>query len=269
VWGHRPDKPVGVYSVSEPKPGAGKVVVDSQTQLMWHQASAPTTKVWVDAKTFCEQSPLAGFDDWRLPSNEELESLVDYSMAPPGPTIDQGMFPGTMQNYYWSANLYTGAFVWNVDFNSGTVNSYNYTSSKVETRCVRGNNVFVAPVGRYIVSADGEVATDSRTKLEWQRKAVAGKKGWVNAKAYCDGLVLSSKSDWRLPWVRELSSIVDKKKKPCIDLSAFPSTLATFFWSASLRAGGSSYAWRVDFASCAVQGADIFIPYEVRCVRGS
>ena len=37
MWGNRPDKPVGVYSVKEPVVGAGKVVQDGQTELLWQQ----------------------------------------------------------------------------------------------------------------------------------------------------------------------------------------------------------------------------------------
>ena len=82
--------------------------------------------------------------------------------------------------------------------------------------------------------------------------------------------MLSGKSDWRLPWVRELSSIVDKKESnPSIDTDSFPNTPAAYFWSASLRAGSSSNAWYVNFYYGSVYNVDISDPYEVRCVRGS
>ncbi len=127
-----------------------------------------------------------------------------------------------------------------------------------------------AATGRYVVSGDGEVVTDTRTKLEWQRKVVAGEKNWNDAKTYCDALVLSGNSDWRLPWVRELSSIVDKKEAaPSIDKEAFPNTAAANFWSASLSAGSSSDAWYVDFNLGSVGYNVISNPYGVRCVRGS
>ena len=126
-----------------------------------------------------------------------------------------------------------------------------------------------AATGRFLVSGDGEVVTDTRTKLEWQRNVVAGKNTWNDAKTYCDALVLSGKSDWRLPWVRELSSIVDKKESnPSIDTDAFPNTPA-YFWSASLRAGSSSNAWYVVFTVGYVNNGGVSYALEVRCVRGS
>jgi hypothetical protein len=38
---------------------------------------------------------LCGHTDWRMPAREDLRSLVDHSVAYPGPTIDQAYFPNT------------------------------------------------------------------------------------------------------------------------------------------------------------------------------
>ena len=140
VWGNRPDKPVGVYAVSEPVSGAGKVVVDSQTKLMWQQATAPNTMTWQNAKDYCEALSYAGFKDWRLPSSVELETMVDYSIAPPEPTIDQSAFPGTKQTAHWSASLRAGSSsgAWGVNFYYGYVFSYVISNSS-GVRCVRGS----------------------------------------------------------------------------------------------------------------------------------
>ena len=140
MWGNRPDKPVSVYTVSEPITSAGKVVSDSQTKLMWQQATAPNAMTWQNAKDYCEASLYAGFKDWRLPSSVELEMLVDYSIASPGPTIDQSVFPGTKQNWYWSASLGAGSSLsaWGVVFSHGYVYAYDI-SGVYKVRCVRGN----------------------------------------------------------------------------------------------------------------------------------
>ena len=140
VWGNRPDKPVAVYKVSEPVGGAGKVVSDSQTKLMWQQGAAGGVYKWVEAKSYCDGLVYAGFKDWRLPSVHELATLVDYSIASPGPTIDQAVFPGTKQNYYWSASVRAGnpSVGWYVNFDSGNVGNYDVSRS-LEVRCVRGS----------------------------------------------------------------------------------------------------------------------------------
>ncbi len=56
-------------------------VTDEITGLMWQQD--PGDKVtWSDAVDDADSFDLAGYDDWRLPSAKELQSLVDYSRAP-------------------------------------------------------------------------------------------------------------------------------------------------------------------------------------------
>lgn len=127
-----------------------------------------------------------------------------------------------------------------------------------------------ASSGRYVVSSDGDAVSDAHTKLQWQRKAVAGPQTWANAKTYCDGLELSGKSDWRLPGVRELSSIVDKKETTgaSIDKVAFPDTQVASFWSATPRAGPAGYAWVVDFTLGLANAIVVGSTCQVRCVRG-
>ena len=127
-----------------------------------------------------------------------------------------------------------------------------------------------APAERYVVSADSAVVADTWTKLSWQREVVAGKKSWSDAKAYCQQLTLTGKSDWRLPGVRELHSIVDYKETGAtIDKVAFPEAPADFFWTSRLRAGGSSHAWSVVFFWGYVSHDLVSNVFRVRCVRGN
>ena len=90
--------------------------------------------------------------------------------------------------------------------------------------------------------------TDNVTGLMWQN-GVLGSKMQPDAIMYCTNLRLGCHSDWRLPSVIELFSIVDYGK-------TFPSINAIFspppsgvFWSSSLPPGSPNYAWSVDFGS--------------------
>jgi hypothetical protein len=100
----------------------------------------------------------------------------------------------------------------------------------------------------YTYNGDGTV-TDNVTGLMWQQAVPAGTYTWAQAVAYCPTLTLAGHSDWRLPSIIELVSIVDfGQQSPSINPTYFPSTPSDYFWSASPLAGSSSNAWYVLFS---------------------
>ncbi|CAN2047069.1 Caspase [Candidatus Magnetomoraceae bacterium gMMP-1] len=97
---------------------------------------------WHDAKNEfiadLNHDNFGGFSDWRLPTREELRSIVDYSIPYPGSTINTKYFPNTMSEFYWSSSSYASSngYAWGVDFNGG--NDYsNGKSSSYYVRAVR------------------------------------------------------------------------------------------------------------------------------------
>ena len=83
----------------------------------------------VNATNFCGQN------DWRLPTQIELTSLLDLSIASsitsPQPSIDTNYFPNTQADQYWSGSY--GArnqdSMWSINFYSGkpTTDAQNHT----------------------------------------------------------------------------------------------------------------------------------------------
>ena len=117
---------------------------------------------------------------------------------------------------------------------------------------------------------DGTI-TDLKTSLEWQQQDDNSSKPWLTALSYCEGLEIGSKTDWRLPNVKELSSIVDYSNSPTIDETAFPDTESTYYWTSTSITSG--FALFVEFANGVIhiQFKDIAGlggEYFVRCVRG-
>lgn len=82
---------------------------------------------------------------------------------------------------------------------------------------------------------------DKVTKLEWQRIDFNTVRNWDEALVRCRNLNIGGQSDWRLPEIDELQSIIDYEVNfgPNINGVAFPSSNSTFFFSASIYKPGS------------------------------
>ncbi len=264
VWGQRPIKPVGVYTVQDV--AGGKVVLDSQTKLMWQQGTAPVIKDLANAKGYCDGLVIGTFTDWRVPSAHELATVADYSVAFPGPAIDAA-FVGTPAAEFWSTTPFLGdaATAWCMHFETGSLQYYE-TKNLMQTRCVRAGGVG-AVAARYALSAAGGVATDKWTQLHWQRQATGGVMLWQAAKDHCAGLSLEG-AGWRLPTVRELHGLVDYAgNAPTIDQTAFVGAVKGTYWSVTPRAGSAVDVWVVTFSGGAIVYSTGAQTHNVRCVR--
>lgn len=133
----------------------------------------------------------------------------------------------------------------------------------------------------YDTSTTG-VVVDNVSGLMWEQAArgqtvtegcAADKLGFLTcpnryAVTYCAALRAGGYSDWRLPTVLELYSLTDfTLPAPTIDLTAFPETPSSSFWTVTRQAGHLDNAWLINFKLGGDTIDFIDNPHPVRCVR--
>ena len=122
----------------------------------------------------------------------------------------------------------------------------------------------------YTDNGDGTIL-DNVTKLEWQKQPNTTYKTWLNAFTYCSALVfpLGSHSDWNLPTVKELATLVDySRSNPAID-PLFGMTANTRYWTEDNRVQTTGYAWLLDVSYGWVNYETTSSALPVRAVRVS
>jgi hypothetical protein len=335
-------------------------VTDIETKLMWQQATADKMN-WYVAKPYCKDLRLAGYTDWRLPTLDELKTLVDQSWGN-NPTINRTFFPGTVSAFYWASS--TSAYYmndsWGLSFYNGVIYKYNPLSS-LYVRAVRGgqsgslDNLVISPLSRtvtmdagsitfgvsntgtgiipwkaavtvgtdwlsissgaggtdtgtitcaytantstssrtgkiwvtaygdgtstqkdvtvtqstiYVDNGNGTV-TDIETKLIWQQATAPNTYNRDQAISYCESLSFAGYTDWRLPTLDELKTLVDSTQTPPkINHTFFPDTRLDAYWSSTTDASNTSFAWGVDFFYGGGYMYSKPSSYYVRAVRG-
>lgn len=131
--------PVGRYAISS------GVVYDAKTNLSWQQVISSGMYSQADALSYCAALELNGAS-WRLPTMRELLTIVDISVAPPGPTIDTVAFPNTPAAFFWSSTAYSGTpeNAWSAMFQYG----FAYGNTRTDTsyaRCVSTGRAAASP----------------------------------------------------------------------------------------------------------------------------
>ena len=63
-------------------------VKDLTTGLMWATADSGGSISWSKAKTYCNDYRGGGYDDWRMPTNEELKALYNPRIINPYPVSE-------------------------------------------------------------------------------------------------------------------------------------------------------------------------------------
>lgn len=267
-------------------------ITDMVTSLMWSQSpdmdgdgdiDADDKLTYDEAIAGAETFDLGGYDDWRLPSIKEQYSLIIFSGVDPSGyegTETSGLIPFIDTDYFDFAYGDTDAGERIIDAQYATTTKYvDYTMSVDETlfgvnfadgrikgyglqmpfgpgdktffvMYVRGNVNY--GLNNFVDNGDGTI-TDEATGLMWMQDDSNEALNWEDALEYAENKEFASYSDWRLPDVKELQSIVDYTRSPTTTSSAaidplFNCTEITneagasdypFYWSSTTHANWS------------------------------
>ena len=232
-------------------------VSDLVTGLMW-QKDPGAKKSFAQAVADATTCRVGGHDDWRLPTIKELYSLILFSGTDPDPRstntgrqkpfLDADVFlfkygdarkgERIIDSQYATATKYVSTTMqgnqtmFGVNFADGRIKGYpagpmrGRREKTYYVMYVRGNPAYGK--NDFHDNGDGTIA-DRATGLTWMQvdsghlKAGKNRDGsldWREALTWAEGITYAGHSDWRLPSVKELQSIVDYARSPDTTKSA-------------------------------------------------
>ena len=242
----------GQYAGTQPSYTAGtNTVLDNRTSLTWTKSpdtngdstvTSSDKMTQLSAYNYCASLTVDGQSDWRLPSVKELYSLMNFGQGldPSSCTnctaallsgktfIDDSVFTvgfgdtsageRLIDGQYATTSVYGGKIfdtdtgVFGVNFVDGRIKGYECNSTKTYfVHCVRGNTDYGK--NNFTNNGNGTVS-DSATGLMWQQADDGTKREFDAAITYCEALSLGGQTDWRLPNIKELQSILDYSRAP-------------------------------------------------------
>lgn len=123
-------------------------VTDLVTKLTWKRCSEglsgrncelekAITYNWSEALTAAASSRFAEKNEWRVPTIQELDSIIEFRCTMPA--VNAEIFPATHASNYWSSSHFAGypGGSWNVNFNDGAHETCN-KNWNLYLRLVRG-----------------------------------------------------------------------------------------------------------------------------------
>ena len=219
-------------------------VTDGVTGLMWQQGFA--VMGYDAAVEHAAESTLAGYDDWRLPTIQEMYSLILFSGADPSgpdmfdvpdgaePFIDTDVFDfeygangeRIIDSQYVTSTVYTGLTmgrdetVFGVNMADGRIKGYPMADPRTgepksfSVKLVRGAELYGE--NDFVDNDDGTVS-DIATGLMWTQGDGGAGMDWQEALSWAQQMndeEYLGYGNWRLPDAKELHSIVDYSRSP-------------------------------------------------------
>ena len=276
-----------------------------------------------DAVKYCKNLNEGSYSDWRLPNIDELRTLIKNDAdtqtggsCPISEKAEKLSLKDFTENCirnrnHFSAGKYSklhdrGSFCsssissdpldmhWCVDFNTGGI-FFNQIDNNIDNfRCVRNSSH--SDSKKTSTKSDDSKNKKEATKtekLQWSDKSTAAM-NWDDAMNYCKNLNENGHSDWRLPNIDELRTLIQncpatvtggecKITDSCLSYKdCFSNACNTYydsnggysklgdtyyFWSSSVLSDNSDFAWYVDFNNGYISPNTKGFSISVRCVR--
>ena len=242
-----------------------KTVIDENTGLEWQQTISDDKFSQENAVQYCENLNYGGHNDWRLPTPYDFLTIIDYGNDYGSRAgLDTAYFDvGTYDDLWTSHNLSNDKWLyWLYSYYGWLSNASE--SDKYKVKCVRGKDLPIPSLTISTINGD-EIITDSVTGLMWQ-KSIAYYY-WEDALSYCEKLTYAGYSDWRMPNINELFSLVNYDDyNPASD---FPDikTNELPFWSSTADEWSSIAVYFVQGTHSSESKKDSAMSRPVRCVR--
>jgi hypothetical protein len=222
--------------------------------------------------------------DTGAPGTKRTGSFVEPSGTPgsTGKTLDEIMAktPSTNANAAVAGEVLSGRVFWGLD--AGAWGSHTGTRAlapvpKTGQTAVHytgddgTNQKGVAPTGaRFMDNGNGTV-TDNLTGLMWTKNAnFWGAIDWTTAVDNCETVGLSGITDWRLPNLRELQSLIDYgRSSPALPTGhPFLNVVESHYWSSTTYEFSVNRAWLVNLFDGFVGNTSKYDTFFVWPVRG-
>lgn len=243
--------------------GNNEIFLDTTTGLQWN-ADISQRGTYEEAIDICKSTNFGGISGWRLPTLQELLTLVDYTQNNLATTV-----PNAEDARHWSITPFTQdeREALSVNFVDGDY-FHLVKNQDLAVRCVRESAPPLLAAQQYEVSESGNTVRDVQTQLIWQRIVSNTEHTFDGAVAFCDDLSVDGLNEWRVPTIKELVGIAVMDTNPSIDANLFPNTPPAFFWSSTHFAGNTNQVWELGFGDGDTFYFDIAGSLDpVRCVH--
>ena len=194
------------------------MVLDTLTGLRWSRDANPFEFPYSWEEAFdliagLNRSRTHGREDWRLPSRRELFSLISHRLI--NPALPQGHpFRNVFHGYYWTATpcARLSDQAWYIHLGGGRVYRGRQQGACLVWPVAGSGWHPLPPAQRFRVQ--GLAVEDRLTELWWTPSARTGcaQMTWEDALRAPSALnrdKYGGRTDWRLPNIRELESLVD------------------------------------------------------------